>query len=93
MNLSKVRGDLQRFSQTAQAVADSSALVQEMNKDVWTISYLLHPPLLDEAGLVSAPRWYVDGFSQRSNIQVDLQMADDFGRLSPDHETAVFRTA
>ena len=92
MNLAKVASDIERLNQTAKTVADSSALVQEMNKEVRTMSYLLHPPMLDEAGLASALRWYVDGFTQRSGIQVDLEVAEDFGRVQPEIETAVFRT-
>jgi len=92
MNLTKVESDIERLNQTAKTLADSSALVQEMNKEVRTISYLLHPPMLDEAGLASALRWYVDGFTQRSGIQVDLEIAEDFGRLQPEVETAIFRT-
>jgi signal transduction histidine kinase len=56
------------------------------------MSYLLHPPMLDEAGLASALRWYVDGFTQRSAIQVDLEISDDFARLQPEVEVAIFRT-
>jgi signal transduction histidine kinase len=92
MNLATVGGDIERLSHTAKTVADSAALVQEMNKEVRTISYLLHPPLLDEVGLESALRWYVDGFSQRSKIGVDLQVAEDFGRLPRELETGIFRT-
>jgi signal transduction histidine kinase len=92
MNLAKVETDIERLNQTARTIADSSTLVQEMNKEVRTISYLLHPPMLDEAGLASALRWYVDGFTQRSGIQVDLEIAEDFGRVQPEVETAVFRT-
>jgi signal transduction histidine kinase len=92
MNLTRVRADIERFNQTAKTVNDSLALAQEMNKEVRTVSYLLHPPLLDEAGLASALRWYVDGFSTRSNIRVELHVPDDFGRLPQDMETALFRT-
>jgi signal transduction histidine kinase len=92
MNLTKVETDIERLNQTARTIADSSTLVQEMNKEVRTISYLLHPPMLDEAGLGSALRWYVDGFTQRSGIKVELEIAEDFGRLQPELETAVFRT-
>lgn len=91
MNLNSVGTDLERLSQTAKTILDSSDLVQEMNKEVRTISYLLHPPLLDEAGLVSALRWYIDGFTERSKIEVDLEVADDIGRFSRELETAVFR--
>jgi two-component system NarL family sensor kinase len=67
-------------------------LVQDLSKEVRTISHLLHPPLLDEAGLASALRWYVDGFAQRSKIKVDLKFPADFGRLPRESETAIFRT-
>jgi signal transduction histidine kinase len=92
MNLTAIESDIKRLNQTTKTLADSSALVQEMNKEVRTISHLLHPPLLDEAGLVSALRWYTDGFSQRSQIAVELEIAEDFGRLSRELETGIFRT-
>lgn len=91
MNLSSVRADIERLAKTATALSDSEALVQEMSTEVRTISYLLHPPLLDEKGLSSAIRWYVDGFTQRSKIKVDLDLPDDFGRLPRELETALFR--
>jgi signal transduction histidine kinase len=91
MNLSAVRGDVERLAKTADALADSENLVQQMSTEVRTISHLLHPPLLDEAGLSSALRWYVDGFALRSKIKVDLDLPDDFGRLPRESETAIFR--
>ena len=91
MNLSAVRADIERLSKTANALADSESLVHEMTSEVRTISHLLHPPLLDEAGLTSALRWYVDGFSLRSKIKVDLDLPDDFRRLPRESETAIFR--
>ena len=91
MNLSAVRGDIERLTKTAKALGEGEALVQDMSKEVRTISYLLHPPLLDEAGLTSALRWYVEGFTQRSKIQVESDLPDDFGRLSQELETAIFR--
>ncbi len=56
-----------------------------------TISYLLHPPLLDETGLASAIRWYVEGFAQRSGINVSLHIPETIPRFSNEIETAVFR--
>ncbi len=91
MNLSTVRGDIERLTKTANALADSENLVHEMTSEVRTISHLLHPPLLDEAGLSSALRWYVDGFALRSKIRVDLDLPEDFGRLPRESETAIFR--
>jgi len=91
MNLSSVGADLRRLTKTAGAVADSEALVKGMTTDIRTISYLLHPPLLDEAGLASALRWYVEGLTKRSEMQIDLEVPDDFDRLPRDLETAIFR--
>ena len=91
MNLSAVRADIDRLNKTATALTDSEAIVQEMTQEVRTISHLLHPPLLDEAGLSSAVRWYTEGFAQRSKIKVDLDLPNDFGRFSPELETAIFR--
>jgi two-component system, NarL family, sensor kinase len=58
---------------------------------VRTISYLLYPPLLEEMGLKSAVPWYVEGFTDRSGIQVTLDVSSDFGRLPRDSELALFR--
>jgi signal transduction histidine kinase len=92
MNLAAVGTDIERLTKTANAVTDSAALVQELSREVRTISHLLHPPLLDEAGLASALHWYVDGFSERSKIKVDLEIPADFERLGRESETAIFRT-
>jgi len=56
-----------------------------------TISHLLHPPMLDEAGLASAVRWYVDGFAQRSGLQVNLIVSHNLSRMNRDVEVALFR--
>lgn len=91
MNLASVAADIERLKKTAGTVMDSAALVKDMSTDIRTISYLLHPPLLDEAGLSSALSWYIQGFSERSKIEVQLEIPQDFGRLSRDLETAIFR--
>jgi signal transduction histidine kinase len=75
----------------ARALAENSALVQQISSEIRTISHLLHPPLLDAAGLASALRWYVDGFSERSKIQVNLEIPEKFGRLPDEMELAIFR--
>jgi signal transduction histidine kinase len=72
-------------------VGDSIELVAQLSQEVRTISHLLHPPLLDEMGLRSALQWYVDGFTQRSAIAVELKLSADLGRLSRETETAIFR--
>lgn len=56
-----------------------------------TISHLLHPPLLDELGFVSAAREYVDGFSQRSGIGVNLDIPREMKRLPSAQELVLFR--
>jgi len=89
--LSAVGADIQRLPKMAAAVADSETLVNDMTTDIRTISYLLHPPLLDEAGLASALRWYVEGLTTRSEMRVALEVPDDFDRLPRDLETAIFR--
>jgi signal transduction histidine kinase len=92
MNLAAVGTDIERLVKVGKTVSDSAGLVQELSQEVRTISHLLHPPLLDEAGLASALRWYVEGFAQRSKIKVDLKFPPDFGRLPRESETAIFRT-
>ena len=92
MNLAVVGTEIERLTKITSTVNDSAALVQELSREVRTISHLLHPPLLDEAGLASALRWYVEGFAQRSKIEVDLEFPVDFGRLPRESETAIFRT-
>ncbi len=78
--------------QMRQASMDASELVDRAIKQVRTISHLLHPPLLDEVGLVSALRWYLEGLSDRSGIEIRLEIdPPDLGRLKSDIETAVFR--
>jgi PAS domain S-box-containing protein len=70
----------------------ASAIVDRAIQQVRTMSHLLHPPLLDEVGLLSALGWYVDGLSKRSGIETSLEVQPaDFPRLSTEVETAVFR--
>ncbi len=72
-------------------VEESLRLIHELSDEVRTFSHLLHPPLLDEVGLSSALRLYLEGFAERSKIQVDLGIPADFGRLPREVETAIFR--
>jgi PAS domain S-box-containing protein len=92
LNLAPVEEELlQKDPALAKQVTESLSLVAELSRDLRTISHLLHPPLLDEAGLQSALRWYVDGFSERSKIEVELRLDPAMGRLPAEHETAIFR--
>jgi signal transduction histidine kinase len=78
-------------SRLAKLLADSVVLVDQCLRETRTIAYLLHPPLLDQMGLPSALRWYVDGFAERSGINMSLDIAPGFSRLPTDLETALFR--
>jgi PAS domain S-box-containing protein len=92
MNIGIVQSQPRQLDPTsAKAIADTAILTEQVSSEIRTISHLLHPPLLDLAGLASALRWYVDGFSDRSKIRVDLEIPHDFGRLPADVEIAIFR--
>ena len=69
---------------------ESQALCEQCLQEIRTLSYLLHPPMLDEGGLVAALRWYLAGFTKRSGIHVDL-LAQDVGRLPEAIEMDLFR--
>jgi PAS domain S-box-containing protein len=83
--------DVAQNPQASKALSDSLGLAEQASQEIRTMSYLLHPPLLDEAGLAQALRWYIDGFTQRTKIDVDLEVSDELGRLSHDMEIALFR--
>ena len=92
MCLSVVERESGKLSECAgRNLSDAARLVRELSQELRTMSHLLHPPLLDEAGLESALRWFVEGFAQRSGIQVDLELASELGRLSEEMEIAIFR--
>jgi len=74
-----------------QKVEESEKLVQMLHQELRTTSYLLHPPLLDEAGLSSAINWYVQGAAERSGVAIEFDVAENFGRLSRELELVVFR--
>ena len=73
------------------AFGQLETILQQSIREVRTVSYLLHPPLLDEAGLALALRHFVDGFMVRSGIAVDLDVSPDMTRLCPDTELVLFR--
>lgn len=72
-------------------VSECLSNVDQCLTETRTISHLLHPPLLDEAGFASAARWYVDGFAQRSGILVDMDLPPVIKRLDREIEIALFR--
>lgn len=92
MNLTPLESDHGLASpKAAEAIRESLALIKELSGELRTISHLLHPPLLDEVGLSSALRVYLEGFTERSGINVEFDIPEDFGRLSQELETAIFR--
>jgi signal transduction histidine kinase len=66
-------------------------LTDQAAEEIRTMSYLLHPPLLDEVGFPCAAEWYVEGFSKRSGIKITLDLATDRARLPMPMEIALFR--
>lgn len=78
-------------SDAVKALQENESMVQEVIRSIRTISHLLHPPLLEEAGLPSALQWYVEEFSNRSGIKVSLNCPGTLARLPGDMETAIFR--
>jgi PAS domain S-box-containing protein len=94
MNVSQVFNEKDKLSPaTARCVEENWSLVDQASAEIRTLSHLLHPPLLDEVGLASALKSYIDGFSERSKIKVALVLTPDVGRLSQDHELCLFRIA
>ena len=92
MQLIPMQTDAEKSNpEIAAGIGQSLELIQQLSQELRTVSYLLHPPLLDELGLPSALRWYVEGFSKRSKIDVQLQLSPDLGRLPADMETTLFR--
>ena len=92
MSLARVQDELPQDCETARDLLRFSyELASTAVREVRTVSYLMHPPLLDEAGLNPALRWYARGFSERSMIRVDVDIAEDFGRQSQEIETTIFR--
>jgi PAS domain S-box-containing protein len=80
-----------RNPKARQAISGSLEAAERCLKEMRTLSYLLHPPLLDEDGLASALAWYVKGFAERSEIKIDLKVSRNFGRLPQEVETTLFR--
>jgi PAS domain S-box-containing protein len=91
MNLADITQRANNNPALAKALEDTQNLVQQLNREIRTTSYLLHPPLLDESGLSHAIQWYIQGFKERSGLDVELIVSDDLGRLPADVELSIFR--
>ena len=94
INAGIAQQEADRLSQEAQrALGECLQLVDETAREIRTISYVLHPPLLDQAGLGSALRAFANGFSRRSGIELEIDIPDHWPRASEDTEIALFRVA
>jgi len=72
-------------------IAEVLSMMESAIEQVRTMSHLLHPPLLDEMGLLSALRWYTEGFAKRSGVETVLDLPKNFPRLEPEIEMAIFK--
>jgi PAS domain S-box-containing protein len=95
LNATRLREPLSAAGEPAERIlAETLDLSEQCLQQVRTLSYLLHPPLLDEMGLASALRWFAKGFTERSNIKVAVHLVDDIGVPLPrDAATTLFRVA
>ncbi len=92
MNLALLKESAAELNANSNKIlCESLALAQQCSREIRTLSYLLHPPLLEELGLASTLRWYADGFAKRSGLEVTLELPCDLTRLSLEVETTLFR--
>ena len=92
MNLAVVEKDAGALSETSRlALQQAETLTRRCSSDIRTMSYLLHPPLLNEVGLAAAVQWFLDGFSQDTGINTHLEAPEDLGRFAEEMEISLFR--
>ncbi|HET7101720.1 MAG TPA: PAS domain S-box protein, partial [Terriglobia bacterium] len=91
INLSLLMDSVQLDREAARTLEETLKITEESVREIRTFSYLLHPPLLDVNGLQSALRWYVEGYSKRSGVQVELDLPEGRERLGKETELALFR--
>jgi PAS domain S-box-containing protein len=91
LNLANVTKRIGPKTKIATAMRESQELVRQLSKEIRTLSYLLHPPLLDENGLSGAIEWFIQGLVERSGLKIVLSIPKDFGRLPGDVEVTIFR--
>src|SRR6202522_1166337 len=77
--------------EVGEVIQQNNQLVEQLSKETRTISHLLHPPLLDEIGLLPAIKMFAEGFAERSSVKVAVELSPDIGRLPPNVEIAIFR--
>jgi signal transduction histidine kinase len=78
-------------AELTKALAECSTLTKDISDEIRTLSYLLHPPLLDECGLECAIQMYMSGINRREGLEVELEMPRHLRRLSEEAELAIFR--
>jgi PAS domain S-box-containing protein len=93
INLGRLRDSGLEPDRRTQVLSEAIDLAAACSTEIRTVTYLLHPPLLDEVGLVDALQAYVQGFYQRTGIEVEVIIPPVFGRLGSKMETAFFRIA
>jgi len=94
ISLAEVKRSAARLDPTTRdALAQSASLAKECTREIRTVAYLLHPPLMHDFGLAHALRWYVEGFAERSGIKVAVDIPPGINGLSRPVETAIFRIA
>jgi PAS domain S-box-containing protein len=91
INLSMVKESTQLPPESGKMLEEALKLTTNAVREIRTFSYLLHPPLLDETGLASALRWYVEGYSRRSGIEVDLNLPKNGQQIGKEVELTLFR--
>jgi signal transduction histidine kinase len=91
MNLASISLRLKRNNVVKKSINESLDLIHQLSAEIRMVSYLLHPPLLDENGLSGAIQWYVQGLTERSGLSIELEIPENFGRLPSEMEMAVFR--
>jgi signal transduction histidine kinase len=92
IKLSELEGTIPAVpGKPSRMLSECTSLTRSLADEIRTLSYLLHPPLLDECGLNTAIHWYVDGINQRNGLHVDVEIRKDLRRLSQDAELAIFR--
>jgi signal transduction histidine kinase/DNA-binding response OmpR family regulator len=89
--LARNSGKSGQETKNAELIRESLELVTQISQDIRTTSYLLHPPMLDETGLIGALRWYIDGLVERGGIDIRLNIPEDFERQSREVELVIFR--
>ena len=92
INLARLGSEIRVAPHLATQLQETEELVQRLNQDIRTTSYLLHPPLLDDSGLYSALTFYIQGIEKRSGLKIALDIPPSFERLPRDMELAIFRS-